>query len=180
MIYWAPLLHFYQPPTQITSVLDRICDESYRPLIRVFNHAPNARATFNLSGSLTELLRERSACDIVDGFRGLSQAGKIEYTGTAMYHPILPLIPASEQRRQINLNQRTNRRAIGSTFQPIGFFPPEMAFAPNIIPAIVETGYHWIIVSGVANPGRLAARPRVAGRRGRSRPLGLLSRRRPE
>ena len=33
MVYWAPILHLYQPPTQFPAVLKRICDESYRPLI---------------------------------------------------------------------------------------------------------------------------------------------------
>ncbi len=153
MIYWAPLLHFYQPPTQLTSVLDRICEECYRPLIRVFREAPGARATFNISGSLTELLVEHEASDIIGGFRHLGQTGTIEFTGSAMYHPILPLIPASDQRRQINLNQRVNRRVYGQGFQPLGFFPPEMAFGPNIVPAIVESGHRWVIVSGVAVPG---------------------------
>jgi hypothetical protein len=45
MIYWAQLLHFYQPPTQVPSVLRRICDESYRPLLKVFQEYPNARST---------------------------------------------------------------------------------------------------------------------------------------
>src|SRR5215813_486645 len=111
MIYWAPLLHFYQPPTQFTSVLDRICDECYRPLIRVFNSALNARATFNVTGALTESLRDHAKTDILDGLRSLAEDGKIEFTGTGMYHPILPLIPPAEQRRQISLNQKINRRA---------------------------------------------------------------------
>jgi alpha-amylase/alpha-mannosidase (GH57 family) len=153
VIYWAPLLHFYQPPTQLPCVLDRICDECYRPLIEVFRGAGTARATFNVSGSLTEQLCENAATDVVDGIRELALAGKVELTGTAMYHPILPLIPAEESRRQIVLNQRTNRKAFGDVFRPIGFFPPELGFAPNIVPAVVETGHDWLLVSGVANPG---------------------------
>lgn len=153
MIYWAPLLHFYQPPTQLPWVLDRICNESYRPLIEVFRRAGVARATFNVSGSLTEQLADNSASDVVDGIRELAEAGKVELTGTAMYHPILPLIPNEESRRQIVLNQRTNRKAFGEAFRPMGFFPPELGFAPNIVPVVVETGHHWLLVSGVANPG---------------------------
>jgi predicted glycosyl hydrolase (DUF1957 family) len=153
MIYWAPLLHFYQPPTQFCSVLDRISDECYRPLIRVFNHTSNARATFNVTGALTEILSDHGKTDIVAGLRALAEDGKIEFTGTGMYHPILPLIPPSEQRRQISLHQKISRRSFGSGFQPIGFFPPEMAIADNMIPAVVEAGHRWIVASGVANPG---------------------------
>lgn len=152
MIYWAPLLHFYQPPTQLPDVLDRICDECYRPLIRLFEDLSGARATFNVSGSLVELLREHRANDVVDGFRRLGEDGHVEFTGTAMYHPILPLIPASEARRQIALNRRTNRDALGESFEPRGFFPPELGFAPNVVPTVLETGHRWILASGVACP----------------------------
>lgn len=152
MIFWAPLLHFYQPPTQLPDVLDRICDECYRPLIRLFEDVPAARATFNISGSLVELLREHRANDVIDGFRRLGESGRFEFTGTAMYHPILPLIPPSESRRQIALNRRANREAIGDVFEPFGFFPPELCFASNIVPTVLETGHRWIIVSGVACP----------------------------
>jgi predicted glycosyl hydrolase (DUF1957 family) len=153
MIYWAPLLHFYQPPTQYSQVLDRVCDECYRPLIRVFENAPSARATFNVTGALTELLREHAKVDVLDGLRRLGESGKIEFTGTGMYHPILPLIPAPEQRRQIQLNQVMNRRIFGRSFKPVGFFPPELAVAESIMPAIAESGHGWVIASGVANSG---------------------------
>jgi len=58
MIYWAQLLHFYQPPTQVPSVLRKICDESYRPLLRVFQEYPNARVTINFNGVLTDMLED--------------------------------------------------------------------------------------------------------------------------
>jgi alpha-amylase/alpha-mannosidase (GH57 family) len=153
MIYWTPFLHFYQPPTQYTSVLDRICDECYRPLIRVFESAPNARATCNVTGALTELLREHAKDDILDGLRCLGERGKVEFTGSGMYHPILPLIPSHEQRRQIRLNLAINRRIFGPAFRPAGFFPPEMAVSTSILPTISGSGYRWVIASGVANSG---------------------------
>ncbi len=42
-IYWASLLHFYQPPIQIPEVLRKVVDESYRPLIEVFKQHPHAQ-----------------------------------------------------------------------------------------------------------------------------------------
>jgi predicted glycosyl hydrolase (DUF1957 family) len=165
MIYWSPLLHFYQPPTQYSSVLDRICDECYRPLIRVFESSPNARATFNVTGALTQLLREHAKLDVIEGLRRLGDRGKIEFTGTGMYHPILPLIPAHEQRRQIRLNLAVNRRILGSAFRPDGFFPPEMAVSDSILPTIGGSGYRWVIASGVGSSGDwpLDFVPRVDG-----------------
>lgn len=152
MIYWAQLLHFYQPPTQLPSVLAKICQESYQPLVEVFRQYPNARATVNINGVLTEMLRDCGHSDIIEGLRELAEKGQIELTGSGKYHPILPLIPSQEVKRQIELNQKTNAFFFGSAFKPVGFFPPEMAYGRDIVPPILETGHQWVIVSGVACP----------------------------
>jgi alpha-amylase/alpha-mannosidase (GH57 family) len=152
MIYWAQLLHFYQPPTQFPAVLNKICEESYRPLLEVFSQYPNARATVNINGVLSEMLRDCGHRDIIEGLRELAQRGQIELTGSGKYHPILPLIPPGEVKRQIELNQKTNTFFFGDAFKPAGFFPPEMAYGRDIVSPIVETGYRWIILSGVACP----------------------------
>jgi alpha-amylase/alpha-mannosidase (GH57 family) len=152
MIYWAQLLHFYQPPTQFPAVLNKICEESYRPLLEVFSQYPNARATVNINGVLSEMLRDCGHRDIIEGLRELTDKGQIELTGSGKYHPILPLIPPGEVKRQIELNQKTNTFFFGAAFKPAGFFPPEMAYGRDIVSPIVETGYRWIILSGVACP----------------------------
>jgi alpha-amylase/alpha-mannosidase (GH57 family) len=152
MIYWAQLLHFYQPPTQVPSVLKRICDESYRPLLKVFEEYPNARVTINFNGVLTDMLIDCGHRDVIDGLRGLAENGQIEFTGTGKYHPILPLIPKEEAKRQIDLNIQTNRRSFGKAYAPQGFFPPEMCYSQGILQPIMKSGYRWIILSGIACP----------------------------
>ncbi|MFP3880044.1 MAG: hypothetical protein ACLFVA_03725 [Dehalococcoidia bacterium] len=152
MIYWAQLLHFYQPPTQAPSVLSKICNESYRPLLQVFQEYPNARATINFNGVLTDMLIDCGHRDVIDGFRGLAEKGQLEFTGTGKYHPILPLIPEEEVKRQIDLNRQTNRRFFGDVYEPQGFFPPEMCYSRDILQPIIKSGYRWIILSGIACP----------------------------
>jgi len=152
MIYWAQLLHFYQPPTQVPSMLKRICDESYRPLLHVFEEYPNARVTINFNGVLTDMLMDCGHKDVVDGLRSLAENGQLEFTGTGKYHPILPLIPKEEVKRQIDLNMQTNRRFFGKAYAPQGFFPPEMCYSQDILQPIIKTGYRWIILSGIACP----------------------------
>jgi alpha-amylase/alpha-mannosidase (GH57 family) len=154
VIYWAQLLHFYQPPTQLASVLRRICDESYRPLLAVFEEHPNARLTVNFTGVLTDMLVDCGHQDIIDGFRALAERGQIEFTGTGKYHPILPLIPRKEVERQIELNRHTNRRLFGKAYAPEGFFPPEMCYSQDILHPIIKSGYRWIILSGIACPAQ--------------------------
>ncbi len=152
MIYWAQLLHFYQPPTQAPSMLKKICDESYRPLLQVFEEHPSARVTINLNGVLTDMLVDCGHTDVIEGFRGLAEKGQLECTGTGKYHPILPLIPQEEVKRQIELNTQTNRRFFGKAYTPQGFFPPEMCYSQDILQPIIESGYRWIVLSGIACP----------------------------
>jgi len=152
MIYWAQLLHFYQPPTQVPSVLKKICDESYRPLLKVFEEYPNARVTVNFNGVLTDMLVDCGHKDVIDGLRSLGENGQLEFTGTGKYHPILPLIPKEEVKRQIDLNTQTNRRSFSKAYAPQGFFPPEMCYSQDILQPIIKSGYRWIILSGIACP----------------------------
>jgi len=152
MIYWALLLHFYQPPTQIHSVLNRITEESYRPLLDVLENNSHARVTVNINGVLTEMLMEHGKSDVVSRLASLAERGQIEFTGSAKYHAVLPLIPQEEILKQIVDNYHTNRKFIGSSYNPRGFFPPEMCYSRNIVEPILNTGYEWITLSGVACP----------------------------
>lgn len=151
-IYWAPLLHFYQPPIQIPEVLRKVVDESYRPLIDVFKQYPHAKVTANINGVLTEMLFESGYTDVIDGLRELAERGQLEFVGSAKYHAILPLIPPDEQRRQIRRNHMTNRHFFGDVYQPRGFFPPEMCISQDILEPVADFGHEWIIASGIACP----------------------------
>lgn len=152
MIYWAPILHFYQPPTQFPAVLKRVCQESYRPLIELLGEFTRARATVNINGALTEMLLDSGHEDVIEGLRHLAEAGRIELLGSAMYHPILPLLPVCEIRRQIALNHATNHRAFGSVYRPNGFFAPELAYGPALLKPVADTDHRWILASGIACP----------------------------
>jgi predicted glycosyl hydrolase (DUF1957 family) len=151
-IYWSNLLHFYQPPIQLPEILRKIVDESYRPLIAVFDEHPQARVTVNINGVLTEMLYESGYQDVIDGLRRLAERGQVEFVGSAKYHAILPLIPAEEQRRQIRRNHLTNKHFFGDAYHPRGFFPPEMCYDRSFLDAMLDLGHEWLIMSGVACP----------------------------
>jgi hypothetical protein len=119
-------------------------------LIEVLNRYPQAKVTVNINGVLTEMLYDCGHEDIISGLRKLAENGQVEFTGSGMYHPILPLIPQKEVERQIQLNYRTNRRFFGSLYEPEGFFPPEMCYSQEIVRPILNSGHKWIILSGIA------------------------------
>jgi len=152
MIYWAPLLHFYQPTTQLHWVLDKVCNESYRPLIKIFRDIPSSKVTVNINGALTELLWEHGERDIIAGLAGLAENGQLEFTGSGKYHPMLPLIPQREVRRQITENYEINRHIIKKVFSTKGFFSPEMGYSREIVEPVIQAGHQWLLLSGVACP----------------------------
>jgi len=149
MIYLGFLLHIYQPPNQFDDVLARIVDECYRPLFNLINSRDNANFTINLNWSLTEILIRNKYDDLLESIKVALKKERIEITGTAAYHAILPLIPRTEQIRQILLNYEKNREVFGEAYHPRGFFPPEMAFGHDIIETIKELGYKWVITDDI-------------------------------
>lgn len=146
------LLHIYQPPGQTPDVLARIAEQSYRPLLRVLRVRPQLRASVNINGVTTEMLLEQGHRDVVQGLRELSESGQIELTGSGKYHPILPLIPPDEASRQIALNAESHSRHFGESYEPRGFFPPEMAYAPPTALQVAASGHRWLLLSGIACP----------------------------
>lgn len=146
------LLHFYQPPWQSAEVLAQVADESYRPLLRVFRARPQLRASVNINAVTAEMLLTQGHKDVVQGLRELAASGQIELTGSGKYHPILPLIPPAEAARQIALNAESHARTFGGAYQPQGFFPPELAYAPPTALQVAAAGHRWLLLSGIACP----------------------------
>ncbi len=151
VVYFAFLFHIYQPPVQIPPVIKQIVNESYRPIVETLKSHPNAKVTININGTLTEQLNDFGYTDVIEGLITLAARNQIEFTGSAKYHPLLPLLPEPEIVRQIELNNETNGRFFGEVYKPRGFFPPEMAISEDVINVVKDAGFEWIIMSGIAN-----------------------------
>jgi alpha-amylase/alpha-mannosidase (GH57 family) len=113
----------------------------------------NARMSINIQGCLIQLLLENDMQETVDLLRSAMMDGKVELVGSAMYHPILPLIPEVEVSRQISLNEEYMKKVFGNLWKKHGFFPPEMAVSEECCDYICRSGYEWVIMSGIANTG---------------------------
>jgi len=149
-IFWAPLLHVYQPPWQDLEILKEIYKECYVPLLSMLERHENVKITLNVQGCLLDLLTRLGLEDAREILRNLIQNGKVELIGSAKYHPILPLIPKDDIIHQIKLNEKTlNHHFPGHPLK--GFFPPEMAISINLCQIIKSSGYSWTILDGIAN-----------------------------
>ncbi len=155
MIYWALLLHIYQPPFQNLEIVKKINNESYSKLLNIFFKFPNAKVTLNINGSLAELLYNYNYLDTLDKIKELAQKGRLRFTGSGMYHPILPLLPATEVMRQISLNEEYNKQALGPIYANAkGFFPPEMAISKGVLDILEKLEYKWVVASGISCPDK--------------------------
>jgi len=151
VVYFAFLFHIYQPPVQIPAVIKQIVNESYKPMIKALRDHPEAKITLNINGTLTEQLHDYGYDDLIGAITTLASRGQIEFTGSGKFHPLLPLIPEPEIRRQIQLNNETNEQFFGKLYNPRGFFPPEMAVSEEVFKTVKKEGFDWMIMSGIAN-----------------------------
>ena len=151
MIYWAPLLHMYQPTFQDGRVLRQIDKECYKPLLKMLEEHDNIKISLNINAVLIDLLYEFDLSDTLEILQNLESSSKIEITGTAKFHPILPLIPRKESEHQIEINEEILRKEF-KQWERGGFFPPEMSISSQVAKYIREIGYKWVIMSGIACP----------------------------
>lgn len=145
-LIWVNFLHIYQPPGQFPEILDKVARESYAEIIRLATRYRRFYFTLNISASLTEQLAERGYKKIIEGLLRLASRGQIEFTGTAAYHPILPLLPDKEIIHQIKKNNEINKKYFGEYYKPAGFYLPEMAYGPRVVKIIKRAGFKWIIL----------------------------------
>jgi hypothetical protein len=156
-MYWSNFLHIYQPPTQTEEIVRKVTEEGYRTLVRVLKEAPAGKITLNINAVLTEQLARYGLDDVIRGLRDLAERGRIEFTGSAMYHPILPLIPRDEIVRQVKLNSDVNQHYFGEVYRPAGFFPPEMCYSYEVAQVVAEMGFRWIVVDELAFDAKIGS-----------------------
>lgn len=151
-MYWANLLHLYQPPFQKKSILKQVVDQSYRKITTGLLDHPGNKLTLNVSGCLLDLLAQNGYQDIIENLRILLKRSQIELTGSAKYHPFLPKLPKAEIDRQIKLDEEIHRQYFGENYQPKGFFPPEMGYSPSLGEIVKNHGFQWMILDESACP----------------------------
>ncbi len=154
-------LHMHQPPGNLKLLINsnpREAEQIIRCYERTVRHALRfqdvACLHIGFSGVLLEQLRDPK---IVDSYRHIvdipamldsyRQAGNLELIGMGYYHPIFPLIPRDDWAEQLQAGREIMQDTFGRA--PRGFWPPEMAFAMDMIPALVEAGYEYVVVDGV-------------------------------
>jgi 4-alpha-glucanotransferase len=160
-IFHALGLHMHQPPGNLRLLIDadpweaeQIVRCYERPLRYAARYRDVARLHIGFSGVLLEQLldpaivdRYRHIVDIPEMLDRYGKADNIELIGMGYYHPIFPLIPRADWPEQLERGREIVERAFGRA--PHGFWPSEMAFSMEMIPALVDAGYDYAVVDGV-------------------------------
>lgn len=154
-------LHMHQPPGNLKLLIETSPWEAEqiircyeRPVRYARAYADVAHLHVGFSGVLLEQLldpeivdRYRHILDIPAMLEGYRETENIELIGMGYYHPIFPLIPREDWQEQLLSGRRIMEEVFGRA--PRGFWPPEMAFSMEMIPALVEAGYEYVVVDGV-------------------------------
>ena len=154
-------LHLYQPAGNLRLLLQSNEQELRRILLcyeRVARHAHKypevARLHLALSTVLLEQLREpafvedcRHLVDIPAILDQLRSAANIELIGTGYRHAPLPLVPPADWEEQL----RNERLILETEFGrvPKGYWPPAGLFDATLVPALVRTGYQYVLLPGI-------------------------------
>ena len=147
---WINFLHIYQPANADGHIIKEATDYSYQRIVRALEEHPNIKFNLNINGCLFLRWEELGYHELIKRIGKLIERGQIDLTGTACYHPIVPLIPEKEARRQIQENEQILKKHFGARFKPRGFFFPEMAYSPEAAKIVAKLGYKWILLDEIA------------------------------
>jgi len=153
---WINFLHFYQPATLDREIIIEAIEKSYQRIIQSLKKHGNAKITINIQGCLLEKINELGYASLLRDIKTLIQKGQIEITGSAAYHPILPLINSHEAEKQIKLQEQIIKKYFGE-IKLTGFFMPEMAYSAASAKLIKKLGYEWIMLDEISGSGKIGA-----------------------
>jgi len=127
---------------------------SYTRIMRALDEHPDIKFTINISGCIFLRWEELGYHDLIKRIGRLIKKGQIDLTGTVAYHPLMPLVPEEEIKRQIKENEKILKKHFGQHFKPRGFFFPELAYSPATAKIVKEMGYKWLLLDEIAVNGQ--------------------------
>ena len=158
-IEFALVLNLHQPVGNLEELLDAQ-DWQAREILWAIDRIPRslwpyediARVHLSLSGTLLETLANP---DFQHRVYGIVDCGSllwylqntriIEVLGTGYYHPVLPLIRPPDRDEHLH-RWRTIAGYLFAREHFPGFWPPELGFSMDLVPALCRHRYRYVIV----------------------------------
>ena len=158
-VYHALGLNMHQPPGNLVALHNSPERWEAKQILWCYDRATRmlegyadvARLHMDLSGTLLKQLEDPgiratfgdvvNVADFLDRYR----RSNIEFLRTGLFHPVYPLIPASDWDAQTAWWQGLGRHLLGRDHFA-GFWPPEMGFCMEMIPHLAKQGYRYVMV----------------------------------
>jgi hypothetical protein len=158
-VFHALVLNFHQPAGNLEHLLATQEWEAKEILFAldrmprsVWAYEDIARIHLSLSGTLLETLARP---DFQQRVYGIVKCGDLLWhlqnqkvfniLGTGYYHPVMPLIPQDDWEEQLKRWRGIAQHLFGREHFS-GFWPPEMGFSMEMIPALKRMGYRYVLV----------------------------------
>jgi alpha-amylase/alpha-mannosidase (GH57 family) len=142
----------HQPSYQRAELVKRIERESYLPVSEVYLSDPRFLSSFNLSWSLIQLM-ENLNLRAIENLQELVDRGQLELLVSPSHHPISTEIHPKDLEGQLELGIKKLQSLFGEKAILKGFYPPELAFNPRLVPLLVDLGFEYLITEGAPRLG---------------------------
>ncbi len=137
------VIHFHQPVGQLGEVLERLFENSYKPLMNTLMKY-RAPVALHFSGPLLLYAKDHYP-DFLELIRKSGDLGFPEFVGGAYSEAILPLIPIEDRVEQVRKYNELFRKLIGD-YPLKGFWLPERFWDQTIPSVISRFGYEYVFV----------------------------------
>ena len=158
-VAFALVLNLHQPAYNLEDLLEHHEWEA-KEILWAMDRIPRSlwayedvgRVHLSVSGTLLETLSSPGFQDRVYGIADcgsllwyLQNTKIIQILGTGYYHPVLPLTPRDDCDEQLGRWKGIAQHLFARTNFP-GFWPPEMGFCMELIPALKRHGYRYVLI----------------------------------
>lgn len=137
------VLHDHQPVGNFDHVFEEAYQDSYRPLLDVFQRYESLKMALHTSGSLMQWL-DRHHPEYVDRLAELVSQGRIEIVGGAYFEPILAMIPSRDRIGQIRSYTRWLEDRLGGKVR--GAWMPERVWEQSFTRDLVDAGIEYTVL----------------------------------
>jgi len=143
-VYSTIILHANLQYAEIpVDEIPNVVNQSYIPVLTSLLEIPKLEVVLNFTGVTLEILSNEYP-EVLDLLAEGIKKGKFEMTGTGYSHPIFPLLPIEDSRKQIEYNLQVMENTLN--YKPVGFWLPELAYDPTLPSLLKEYGYTYSFI----------------------------------
>jgi alpha-amylase len=133
-------IHCHQPVGNFGFVFEEAFKRSYKPFLDVLERHPNIKLALHYSGSLIDWLSENQP-QFISRIRQMVAKGQVEMLASGYYEPILPMIPETDRRSQIELMKAALKKL---TLKDVsGLWLTERVWEPQLPETLEKCGINY-------------------------------------